>query len=93
MRLCAARGWSRCASIAGSRTHSPLLLFLRLAAVCPNDCSGHGTCQSEQRFVTDAGITLSNGKVATYSGAYDRVKEFGCKCDVGYRGGDCSQSE
>jgi hypothetical protein len=68
-------------------------LFLRLAAVCPNDCSGHGTCQSEQRFVTDAGITLSNGKVATYSGAYDRVKEFGCKCDVGYRGGDCSQSE
>lgn len=60
--------------------------------VCPNDCSGHGSCQSQQRFVTDAGI-MQNGVKATYAGAYDRVKEFGCKCDVGYRGADCSQIE
>jgi len=60
--------------------------------VCHNECSGHGSCQSQARFVTDSGIKIGNN-VATYAGGYDRAKEFGCKCDVGYRGPDCSLVE
>lgn len=51
---------------------------------CPNDCSGHGYCQTESRFAVDGGYT--------YSG-WDAEKSVGCKCDAGYRGADCSQLE
>jgi len=62
--------------------------------VCPADCSGHGTCQSLGRFVTDAGIVNpTSGLIGTYAAGYARVKEFGCKCDVGYRASDCSEIE
>jgi len=52
---------------------------------CPSDCSGHGVCQSQSRFASDAS--------ATYSGAYDASKEMGCACDDGFRGADCAQVE
>jgi hypothetical protein len=60
---------------------------------CPNDCSGHGTCQSQFYFVNDA-IAAANlvGTVADYN-AYDAQGQMGCKCDVGFRGADCSQIE
>jgi hypothetical protein len=52
---------------------------------CPNDCSGHGTCQLLKYFVEDA-------TSADYTGL-DGSQEMGCKCDIGFRGFDCSQQE
>lgn len=57
--------------------------------VCPNSCSGHGICQSLTRFVTDASIVGSTN----YAAGYDGLQQYGCKCDDGYRGADCSQIE
>ncbi len=54
-------------------------------SVCPNSCSGHGICLSAARLASDAGTT--------YSQAWDANKHFGCKCDNGYRGPDCSLQE
>lgn len=54
-------------------------------SVCPSDCSGNGICLSASRLATDAGHT--------YSFAWDNNKHFGCKCDLGFRGPDCSQQE
>jgi hypothetical protein len=53
---------------------------------CLNMCSGHGQCQSEERFVKDAKSTYMYA-------AYDAAQQYGCRCDDGYRGADCSQIE
>jgi hypothetical protein len=53
--------------------------------VCENDCSGHGICQSNIKFAIDGG--------ARYTLAWDAGLHYGCKCDSGYRGGDCSLVE
>ena len=76
--------------------------------VCPNDCSGHGTCQSLKHFADDYshdaddsmvsvqfGIPSSNPNTvpntgAVYDNAWDATKSFGCKCDNGFQGADCS---
>ena len=55
--------------------------------MCPNQCSGHGGCQTEARFA-QAGLTAN----AVYNG-YEGLQQYGCKCDNGYRGADCSQVE
>ena len=49
---------------------------------CPNECSGHGVCQSNLMFAEESS--------ARYYGAWDSGLQFGCKCDLGYRGNDCS---
>lgn len=58
--------------------------------VCPNSCSGHGACQTELRFAVD-GLSSNAGPNGYI--AYDREQQYGCKCDAGYRGPDCSQVE
>jgi len=61
-------------------------------SVCPGDCSGHGICQSEMYFVKDAVAGTAISQV-TYDKAFDSMIAYGCKCDVGFRGADCSQRE
>jgi hypothetical protein len=64
---------------------------------CKNQCSGHGICQDESHFFTDAGLTatykLSAKKEDELLGPYDANKQMGCKCDKGFRGPDCSLQE
>merc|ERR1712216_944492 len=74
-------------------------------ASCPNDCSGHGTCETIRElaemksFDTTAGHAPSTTPVgATTSGTtgshafdlWDQDKTMGCKCDPVYYGADCS---
>jgi hypothetical protein len=72
---------------------------------CPNGCNGHGVCQSSVKFAQDATIALNleeyaanglngdYGYLISYDNAWDSEMTFGCKCDVGYRGPDCSLVE
>ena len=65
---------------------------------CPNACSGHGICQALSQFADDVAnvvtlINSLNGKTITYDKAWDNDKSFGCKCDAGFRGADCSLAE
>lgn len=64
---------------------------------CPNDCSGHGVCQEERRFVADAADAESAGYTYDVSaeglGPFDARKQMGCSCDAGFRGPDCSMIE
>ena len=61
-------------------------------SVCPNDCSGNGVCQSEMYFVQDA---VANTPISgvSYIAAFDANISYGCACDRGFRGPDCSQRE
>merc|ERR1712048_420730 len=77
--------------------------------VCPNDCSGHGTCRSNQDFAidfseavfkaqttVDSSITVTSYYdyfLVTYDAAWDTAMQYGCLCDVGFRGVDCSLVE
>lgn len=58
--------------------------------VCENGCSGHGTCQSNVEFAEDASTDVNK---VHYLGAWDSGLHMGCKCDVGFRGPDCSMKE
>lgn len=69
---------------------------------CPNQCSGHGTCLSAARLAADAtSVTGTTAAEAPYGGnanlayntAWDSNKHYGCKCDLGFRGPDCSLQE
>ena len=52
---------------------------------CPNDCSGKGVCLSQKSLAISA--------LTVYESPWDAEKHVGCKCDIGYRGPDCSQKE
>lgn len=53
--------------------------------ICPNDCSGRGVCMTQGALASTFG--------ADYDDPWDSNKHVGCKCDVGYRGVDCTQKE
>jgi len=80
--------------------------------VCPNDCSGHGTCRSNQDFAVDfseavfkeqKAQSLTTSEITatsyydyflvTYDAAWDAGLQYGCLCDIGFRGVDCSEIE
>ena len=58
---------------------------------CPNDCSGNGICQSQSYFVSD--VAAATGSVDYAYSGFDADSAYGCKCDSGFRGADCSQRE
>jgi len=55
---------------------------------CPNACSGNGKCQSMKYYaaVKDPG----EGTVYEYTDIWDAEMMYGCNCDPGYHGPDCS---
>jgi len=72
---------------------------------CPNGCSGHGTCRSNQDFALDFSeaifvqqriqdsIAYYEYFLVQYETAWDAGMNYGCLCDIGWRGPDCSLQE
>jgi len=51
---------------------------------CPNDCSGKGVCQSISQ--------IANSQGGVYA-LWDKESTYGCVCDAGYYGADCSMKK
>ncbi|TMW62324.1 hypothetical protein Poli38472_009817 [Pythium oligandrum] len=65
---------------------------------CPGEplCNGHGQCMSIRQWsneadVDDPAMRFDYGTDPNNAQTYDRDSIFGCKCDPGYEGYDCSQ--
>ena len=56
--------------------------------LCPNECSNNGKCMSYHDFALQTLNT--NSESFTYNSVWDSQKTFGCVCDYGYTGYDCS---
>lgn len=62
--------------------------------VCPSKCGGHGTCESIRELGVKNGGTLFGPENAAGPVAYDfwdANKTYGCRCDPGFFGPDCSK--
>jgi hypothetical protein len=57
---------------------------------CPNDCSGHGTCEHTSELAVDTSVAVGGKAFNKYS-AWDAGKTRACKCDPYYTGHDCSK--
>lgn len=74
--------------------------FSFVAVTCPgfpdDECSGHGTCLSMSQL---AQVATVNGEAATFTygrtphdaGRWDYDQVYGCFCEEGFHGYDCSQ--
>jgi hypothetical protein len=64
------------------------------AVSCPNDCSGHGQCQSMKYHATLLDKGSEGLQPASYYYSYadnwDANMIYGCTCDAGFTGPDCS---
>jgi len=65
-------------------------------SICPNLCSGHGACDSLKEMAEDKeegdGVSLMDwsGVGNLHYDLWDRNKIYGCSCDDGWEGADCS---
>ncbi|KAH7465718.1 hypothetical protein KRP22_014156 [Phytophthora ramorum] len=57
---------------------------------CPNDCSGHGTCEFIEELASDDYHKRIKGTAGTTYQLWDQEKIMGCVCDANYEGHDCS---
>jgi hypothetical protein len=58
-------------------------------AACPNDCSGHGTCEYISELAVDGSIQYGSVSDRKYD-LWDAQKSRACKCDAYWSGADCS---
>jgi len=58
-------------------------------AACPNDCSGHGTCEYISELAVDGSIQYGSVSDRKYD-LWDAKKSRACKCDAYWSGADCS---
>jgi hypothetical protein len=59
---------------------------------CPDDCSGHGTCEFIEEIAKNAfDKRLGGNENRKYSGLWDEEKIMGCKCDPGFEGHNCAR--
>ena len=58
-------------------------------SVCPNSCSGHGTCEFISEIATDSTIQYGSHADRGYD-LWDAKKSRFCKCDAYWSGADCS---
>lgn len=66
------------------RPTGPCLTRTRLAVECSSDCNGHGECRSIGYHLERLGYVYNR---------WDRDQLYGCHCDDGYEGFDCSLRE
>lgn len=64
-------------------------------AVCPNDCSGHGTCSTMEDLAKLATLNgerqgWTYGAVPNRKDTWDYDMLRGCRCSAGWQGFDCS---
>ncbi|KAG7399925.1 hypothetical protein PHYBOEH_007611 [Phytophthora boehmeriae] len=57
---------------------------------CPNDCSGHGTCEFMEELASNTFHKRVGGVSGRTYGLWDQEKIMGCVCDANYEGHDCS---
>jgi len=58
---------------------------------CKDNCNGNGVCISMGTYAND--YRSKESDKYTYSEVWDSSKIYGCVCDLGYTGYDCSQME